>query len=140
MQIHELVSAFGEKFEQIEHRICLRHFYANFKKIFGGGAAIRDLLMAAVKATDFQAWKKKMTELEQLDKKELTWLMGVPTKLWYKHYFRFYPKCAFLMNCLSESFNSTILQVRDKPMLTMCEWIRNYLMNRVASNLVKLEK
>lgn len=66
--------------------------------------------------------------------------MGVPTKLWYKHSYKFYPKCAFLMNCLSESFNNTILQVRDKPMLTMCEWIRNYLMNMVASNLVKLEK
>lgn len=66
------MSAFGEMFEQIEHRICLRHFYANFKKKFGGGTTIRDLLMAAVKATDFQAWKKKMIELEQLDKKSLT--------------------------------------------------------------------
>lgn len=44
------------------------------------------------------------------------------------------------MNNLSESFKSTLLQVRDKPILAMCEWIRNYLMNMVASNLVKLEK
>ena len=50
-----LVSVFEKMFEQIEHRICLRHLYANFKKKFGGGAAIRDLLVEAVKATYFQA-------------------------------------------------------------------------------------
>ncbi|XP_058761902.1 uncharacterized protein LOC131657970 [Vicia villosa] len=135
-----LVAVFEEMFEQIEHRICLRHLYANFKKKFGGGAAIRDLLMGAAKATYFQAWEKKMNELKALDKKAWEWLMGVPTRLWCKHSFSFYPKCDVLMNNLSESFNSTILQVRDKPILTMCEWIRNYLMNRIVNNLEKLSK
>lgn len=66
--------------------------------------------------------------------------MGVPIKLWCKHSFSFYPKCDVLMNNLSESFKSTTLQVRDKLILTMCKYIRNYLMNRVASSLVKLNK
>lgn len=44
------------------------------------------------------------------------------------------------MNNLSESFNNKILQARDKPILTMCEWIRNYIINRVANSLVKLDK
>ncbi|XP_058751002.1 uncharacterized protein LOC131624021 [Vicia villosa] len=135
-----LVSVFEEMFEQNEHRVCLRHLYANFKKKFGGGAAIRDLLMGAANATYFQAWEKKMNELKQLDKKAWDWLMGVPTKLWCKHSFLFYPKCDVLMNNLSESFNSTILQARDKPILTMVEWIRNYMMNRIANNIVKLDK
>ena len=26
----------------VEHRFCLRHLYANFKKKFGGGVVIRD--------------------------------------------------------------------------------------------------
>jgi len=34
------------------------------------------------------------------------------------------------MNNLSESFNSTILLTRDKPIITMMEWIRTYLMSR----------
>ena len=66
--------------------------------------------------------------------------MGVPTKLWCKHSFSFYPKCDVLMNNLSESFNSTILQARDKPILTMVKWIRNYLMSRIVNSLVKLDK
>ncbi|CAI8605785.1 unnamed protein product [Vicia faba] len=135
-----LVSGFEEMHQQVEYRVCLRHLYANFKKKFGGGVAIRDLLLGAAKATYFQAWEKKMNQLKQIDKKAWEWLMGVPTKLWCKHSFSFYPKCDVLMNNLSESFNSTILQARDKPILTMVEWIRNNMMNRIANSVVKLDK
>ena len=46
---------FEEMFESIEHRLCLRHLYAKFKKNFGGGTLIRDLMMGAAKETYFQA-------------------------------------------------------------------------------------
>lgn len=55
-----------------------------------------------------------MNEVKQLDNKAWEWLMGVRTKQWCKHFFRFYPKCNILMNNLSESFNSTILQYTNK--------------------------
>ncbi|XP_058769641.1 uncharacterized protein LOC131643444 [Vicia villosa] len=135
-----LVSVFEEMFERIEHRLCLRHLYANFKKKFGGGTLIRDLMMGAAKATYYQAWEEKMAELKKVDPKACEWLMKVPTKTWCKHAFNIYPKCDVLMNNISESFNATILCVRDKPILTMCEWIRNHLMNRIASTVTKLEK
>lgn len=84
-----LKAVFEEMFERIEHILCLRHLYANFKKRFGGGTAIRDLMMGAAKATYIQAWEKKMNELRQLDPKAWVWLMGFPTKLWGKHAFKF---------------------------------------------------
>jgi len=35
-----------------EHkRFSLRHLYQNFKKIFGGGTLLRDLMMGATKTT-----------------------------------------------------------------------------------------
>ena len=43
------------------------------------------------------------------------------------------------MNNLSELFNSTILVARDKPVITICEWIRMYLMNRFATLRNKLK-
>jgi len=58
---------FEEIFERIEHKVCLRHMYANFKKKFGGGTLIRDLMMGAAKATHYQAWKAKMDELNNVD-------------------------------------------------------------------------
>jgi len=45
------MSVFDELLEVVERRLCLRYLYANFKKKFGGGAAIRDLMMRAAKAT-----------------------------------------------------------------------------------------
>ncbi|XP_058749599.1 uncharacterized protein LOC131622543 [Vicia villosa] len=126
--------------ERIEHRLCLRHLYANFKKKFGGGALIRDIMMGAAKATYQQGWQQKMNELKGVDPKAWAWLMGVPTNSWCKHAFSFYSKCDVLMNNIAESFNATILVARDKPILTMCEWIRKYLMNRCSNSALKLEK
>lgn len=66
--------------------------------------------------------------------------MKVPAKLWCKHAFSYYSKCDVLMNNLSESFNATLLVARDKPILTLCEWIRNHLMNKMMTCVAKLEK
>jgi hypothetical protein len=81
-----------------------------------------------------------MNELKKADLKAWEWLSNVPTKLWCKHAFSFYPKCDVLMNNISEAFNATILVARDKPILTMCEWIRTYLMNRTSTIRSKLGK
>ncbi|GAU26656.1 hypothetical protein TSUD_314310 [Trifolium subterraneum] len=78
-----LIPVFEEMFERVEHRLCLRHLYANFKKKFGGGTAIRDLMMGAAKATYQQAWDKKMNELKALDKKAWEWLIAHDPKLWW---------------------------------------------------------
>ncbi|XP_058777048.1 uncharacterized protein LOC131651395 [Vicia villosa] len=66
--------------------------------------------------------------------------MAVPTKSWCKHAFSFYPKCDVLMNNIAESLNATILNARDKPILTMCEWIRKYLVSRCSNSTLKLDK
>jgi len=54
-----LMVVFDEILNGVEHRFCLRHLYSNFKKKFGGGVVIRDLMMGAAKATFYAAWKKK---------------------------------------------------------------------------------
>lgn len=43
------------------------------------------------------------------------------------------------MNNLSEAFTSTIFVARDKPIITMCEWIRTYFMGRFANLSLKLK-
>ncbi|KAI5417584.1 hypothetical protein KIW84_042262 [Lathyrus oleraceus] len=128
-----LIPVFEELFERVEHRLCLRHLYANFNKKFGGGTQIKGLMMAAAKATYIQVWDDKMKELKELNVKPWEWLLGIPTKAWCRYAFYFYPGCDVLMNNVSDTFNITLLVERDKPILTMCEWIRNYLMNRNAN-------
>lgn len=53
--------------------------------------------------------------------------------------FLFFSKCNVLMNNLNESFNGTILLQRDKPIITMFEWIRNYLMRSFATLREKVD-
>lgn len=116
-----------------EHRFCVRHLYANFKKKFGGGTLLRDLMMGAAKATYYEAWEEKMARIKEEKEAAYDWLMAIPTKQWCKHAFPFYSRCDVIMNNLSESFNATILYPREKPIITMFEWIRTYLMNRFAT-------
>lgn len=135
-----LLSVFDEMFDSIDHRLCLRHLYANFKKKFGGGSQIRDLMMGAAKATYYQGWLEKMNELKKIDLGAWEWLMAVEPKKWCKHAFTFYSKCDVLMNNISESINATILSARDQPIISMAEWIRHYLMRRMTTSATKLQK
>ena len=43
------------------------------------------------------------------------------------------------MNNLSESFHATILLQRDKPIITIFEWIKNYLMGRFVTLREKVD-
>ncbi|XP_058759549.1 uncharacterized protein LOC131632841 [Vicia villosa] len=112
-----LVAIFEEMIDMIEHRLCLRHLYANYKKKFGGGSLVWDLMMGADKATYYIAWSQKINELKIVDQNAWSWLMAI-----------------------YESFNATTLVARDKPILTMCEWIRKYITNRLSTSATKLEK
>ncbi|XP_017420328.2 uncharacterized protein LOC108330352 [Vigna angularis] len=128
-----LMTVFDEILEGVEHRLCLRHLYNNYKKKFCGGVLIRDLMMGAAKATFKQDWEKKMGELSNVNIDAYNWLLAIPTNHWCKHAFSSYPRCDVLLNNLSESFNSTILLARDKLIITMMEWIRTYIMRRFAT-------
>ncbi|XP_072060158.1 uncharacterized protein [Arachis hypogaea] len=46
-----LMQVFQEMIPALEHRLCLRHLYANCKKVYGGGTVLRDLILSIVKAT-----------------------------------------------------------------------------------------
>ncbi|KAL0413500.1 UNVERIFIED_CONTAM: hypothetical protein Sradi_1551700 [Sesamum radiatum] len=43
-------------------------------------------------------------------------------------------RCDILLNNACECFNSNILEAREKPILTMFEWLMEYLMKRVQQN------
>ncbi|WVZ06649.1 hypothetical protein V8G54_019995 [Vigna mungo] len=127
------MTIFDELMDGVEHRLCLRHLYNNFKKRFGRGVLIRDMMMGAAKATYEKEWEKKMGELKAINIEAYNWLLGIPTKTWCKHAFSTYCRCDVLINNLTESFNSTILLARDKPIITMMKWIRTYIMKRFAT-------
>ncbi|KAJ4836617.1 hypothetical protein Tsubulata_027541 [Turnera subulata] len=80
--------------------------------------------------------------------------MRIDTKLWARHKMSPRTKCELLLNNLAETFNSLIMETRDKPILTMLEgirmlmrrfarkqtWMNKYQLNLCPRILQKLEK
>ncbi|GAA0138459.1 hypothetical protein LIER_34933 [Lithospermum erythrorhizon] len=77
-----------------------------------------------------------------IDKKAHLWLLkhvNSPRR-WCKDFFPLAVKSDMLCNNLSESFNFFILDIRDKPIITMLETIRTKLMERIRDRKVAMER
>lgn len=90
-----LVKVFEEEYSGYAHRFYHRNMYANFKKKFGGGTLFTDLMMAASKATYYEAHEAKMMQIKEASLEAFEWLNVVPKHKWCKHAFQFYSKCIF---------------------------------------------
>lgn len=91
-----------------------------------------DLMMGATRATYHEAYLEKMAQLKEINEAAHKYLVDIGEQHWSKHAFKTYAKCDVLMNDLSEPFN-VILLTREKPIVTMLEWIRTYCMTRFAT-------
>ncbi|KAK3230938.1 hypothetical protein Dsin_002819 [Dipteronia sinensis] len=128
-----------ERFPHSEYKFCVKHPYNKFKAQHRG-LLLKQILWAAAKATieqEFNQWMKKMkTESPPT----YNWLVGKDVKHWPRAFFKDTALCDILCNNMCEAFNVAILTARDKPIITMMEMIRNYLMTRLVRKMAKLEK
>ncbi|KAG8362902.1 hypothetical protein BUALT_BualtUnG0025600 [Buddleja alternifolia] len=93
--------------------------------------SLEELLWKAARATRVVDFEKAMTELKDRDISAFDWLVLRPPTHWSKAYFSTHPKCDIMLNNMSESFNSLILEARSKPIVHMLESIRVILMKRL---------
>ncbi|KAG8383030.1 hypothetical protein BUALT_Bualt05G0141900 [Buddleja alternifolia] len=128
-----LIPAFELVFPGAENRFCVRHLHGNFKKAGFRGLA-KMALWNAAKATTVPEYELRMKEMGELDESAVEWFNDKPPSQWSRSHFQTFPKCDMLLNNLCESFNSGILEAREKPILTMLEWIKEYLMTRLTEN------
>ncbi|KAL0360085.1 UNVERIFIED_CONTAM: hypothetical protein Sradi_3693000 [Sesamum radiatum] len=129
-----LIQAFISVFPNSAHRFCVRHLHNNFKTAGFRGLAYKNALWKAARASTPGEFKLRMEELRQLDQTAFDWFNDKPASEWSKSHFTEIPKCDMLLNNCCESFNANIMDARDKPILTMLEWIREYLMRRLQEN------
>ncbi|KAG8374595.1 hypothetical protein BUALT_Bualt10G0011700 [Buddleja alternifolia] len=121
-----LLPALYDIFPKVEHRYCVRHMYTNFKKSHPG-LALKARLWNLAKASTEAQFTLQMQSLKDVDEVAHQWISEVHPSHWSRSYFRTYPKCDILLNNLCESFNSTLLEARNKPLLNMLERIRIYI-------------
>ena len=55
------------------------------------------------------------------------YLNAIPPKHWSRHAFPNRSKFGILLNNCCESFNNVLREVRGKPIISLMEWIRRYV-------------
>ncbi|XP_062104408.1 uncharacterized protein LOC133815608 [Humulus lupulus] len=124
-----LENAIASVFEGAEVRNCVRHLHSNFKKDHPG-LLLKQQLWAAAKATTIPEFQKRMRELRETSENAYNWLALKTPSEWSRSHFSEMVKCDMLLNNLCESFNAAIVDARDKPIITLLEKIRYWLMSR----------
>lgn len=115
-----------------EHRHCVRHLHNNFKSLGHSGLALKQRLWAAARATTIPNFDVEMDKMLSQSHEAYKWLKNRPTSNWSRSHFSCDAKCDILLNNLCECFNAAILEARDKPIVSLLERIRIYLMLRMA--------
>jgi hypothetical protein len=122
--------AFEDVIPMADHRVCVRHLWANFRDEGHRGVALIDKLWAATCAYTEAEFNAHMQELKRMSPATFEYLDKIDPSGWSRAWFHDYPKCDLLVNNICECFNAYILKARDKPILTMLEMIRIKFMRR----------
>lgn len=108
----------------------------NFKSAGHNELALKQRLWAAVwaavRATTIPTFDVEMDKMLSESHEAYKWLKNRPASNWNRSHFSCNAKCDILLNNLCECFNAAILEVRDKPIVSLLEIIRIYLMFRMA--------
>ncbi|XP_060962048.1 uncharacterized protein LOC133032194 [Cannabis sativa] len=104
------------------------------------GLLLKQALWACARSTTSEEFKRKMNDLKEISEPAYNWLMKKAPTEWSKSHFRTSVKCDMLLNNLCESFNSAILDSRDKMIITLLESIRFWLMERMCKQRDSVSK
>ena len=125
-----LVQAVKEILPNAEHRQCARHIFANFRKRFSG-APFENLFWKASKSSTEVKFYAAMEEIKKLNPAAYLHLMEREPKTWSRAFFKVGLLCDSVENGNSESFNNVLDDARKKPLITMLEDLRLYVMERM---------
>ncbi|XP_057730552.1 uncharacterized protein LOC130945874 [Arachis stenosperma] len=133
-----LLPALKEVMPRAHHRNCVMHLWKNFINRFKD-MHIRDIVWDCARCTTEPEFKETMEKLKGVNKAAWEYLMRFEPATWVKAFFSHGPKVDNLTNNMCEVFNSKVVKYRIKPVLTMCEEIRCYLMRRMTKHIRLLE-
>ncbi|CAL2233963.1 unnamed protein product [Prunus armeniaca] len=136
-----LLPAFEQVVPNCNNQFCARHLFSNYSLLFKA-KSLRDKFWEASYATTVPHFTRAIEDLKKLSNDAYEWLTSPdkPPRHWSKSHFNTHLKCDMLLNNLCESFNATILECMDRPILSMFEYIRCKLMRRIQGRRDKMLK
>ncbi|XP_057540754.1 uncharacterized protein LOC130818607 [Amaranthus tricolor] len=127
-----LIEALNSVIPEAEIRFYCRHIWANFKIKFPG-ELYKHHFWKAAKAYNKFHFDREMIEIKNISVEAYEYLAAIPVKHWSRHAFCSRSKSGMLSNNCCESFNNVLVEARGKPIISLMEWIRRYVMQRSAS-------
>ncbi|XP_015966742.1 uncharacterized protein LOC107490475 [Arachis duranensis] len=132
-----LVPAMQEVMPRVHHRFCVWYLWRNFNKNWKD-LELRGLLWECARATTFQEFRDTMNKIKRISEDAWAYLNKWPRDSWTKCQFSHKPKLDSICNNACEVFNSKIKEARAKPIITLLEEVRMFVMRTIARNKVKL--
>ena len=106
----------------------MRHLEENFKKKFKH-PDLTKLLWTAARAITQEEYDAALENMTKINSQAVPWLLEhTKPEYWAELYFSG-KRYGHLTSNIAESFNSCILEAREKPILSMLETIRHHLMD-----------
>ncbi|KAL5574783.1 hypothetical protein UlMin_016482 [Ulmus minor] len=134
-----LLDVLRELFPDSEHRHCVKHLHNNFK-VHHKGLFLKQQMWSVAKSTTEQSFHEEMEKIKLESPTAFEWLSEKNPTHWCTTFLREETKCDMICNNMCEAFNSAIMQARDKPIITLLEMIRNYMMKRLSRKRAEIEK
>ena len=117
-----------------ERRMCARHVYARFGKSFPNEDLKLQFWKCARTCNEFEL-RAELDTLKGLNEATYDLLMEKrEVKTWSLAYALETSKCDVIDNNMCETFNGLIVEARFKPIISMLEEIRVYVMRRLVKN------
>ncbi|KAH9780252.1 SWIM-type domain-containing protein [Citrus sinensis] len=122
-----LLNAIPNTWPSAYHRAYCRHVYANFAKDHVG-AKLRNLFWRAAKSSNRHDFNEAMALIKEEKIATYNWLeRELQGYTWFMHAYDRNCKVERTDNNASECFNNWILPYRDRPVLSMLEEIRKFV-------------
>jgi hypothetical protein len=126
-----LVNTIAAIDEHVEHRLCVRHLYGNWRKRHVG-EKLKDALWRAARANTMPEFNKAMESLKMLSVPAWEEMRQYAPGMWSRAGYSTHTNCDLQVNNMCEAFNSAILDLRDLPIISLVEGLKFYITNRIV--------
>lgn len=112
----------------------MRQLWANFKKMWPK-KKYKNVPWNAGKSYTIKGFNTNISKIKDLNREVFEYLDRISPMTWSRHDFSEEVKSDLLLNNLAETFNSFVLETRDKPIIIMMETIRKVLIRRYSKKI-----
>ncbi|XP_072058112.1 uncharacterized protein [Arachis hypogaea] len=123
--------AIQDVFPDVHHRFCVWHLWRNFNKQWKDNE-LRRLLWECARSTTQERFVEGMMKIQRVKKEAWEYLAKWQRDAWSWAFFPTQPKCDNICNNACEVFNARIKEARAKPIITLLEKFRMYIMRTIA--------